>query len=174
LSKTSELRHSSFYLSAFFAHIFTGSFALILGLFQFRRSKIWEPVHKRLGKVYVFTVLILTAPAGFVIAFFSNGGIIPVISFLMLATLWWSFTFLAYRRILNENVEAHQNFMYRSYALTLSAVTLRLYIFLAAILFHLSGELVYVWVSVLCWVPNLLIAELLIFLRRREKQIAAI
>ena len=55
--------------------------------------------------------------------------------------------------------------MIRSFALTLAAVTLRLYLPLAAIL-SINFEDAYRAISFLAWVPNLLLAEL--YLRQRR------
>ncbi|HEY0653048.1 MAG TPA: DUF2306 domain-containing protein [Chryseosolibacter sp.] len=158
LTKSEAVLQSILFLPAFYAHIATGSIVLLIGLFQFRsdRKSIW---HRRLGTVYIATILLATAPAGFIMGWFANGGMIPRVSFMVLAVLWWYFTFVAWRKILVRDIVAHQAYMYRSYALTLSAVTLRLYIFGAALFFDLRGEEVYVWVSVLSWVPNLVVAE---------------
>lgn len=49
--------------------------------------------------------------------------------------------------------------MIRSFALTFAAVTLRLYLPLH-LLFQVSFDDAYRAISFLCWVPNLLIAEL--------------
>jgi hypothetical protein len=47
----------------------------------------------------------------------------------------------------------------RNFALTLAAVTLRMYLPLMLFLLHWSFRTSYITVSWLCWVPNLLVAE---------------
>jgi hypothetical protein len=162
LTKTRAMLATNFYLPAFYGHVFTGCLVLIIGIFQFRLHRSKPALHRFLGKIYIVTILLVTAPAGLIMGYYSNGGIIPTISFMMLATLWWASTYVAWRKIRKRDFAGHQVYMYRSYALTLSAVTLRLYTFLAALIFGLRGEDVYIWVSCLSWIPNLLIAEILI------------
>jgi len=55
--------------------------------------------------------------------------------------------------------------MIRSFALTLAAVTLRIYIPIGLAL-PVPFEVSYQAISFLCWVPNLLLAEL--YLRRQK------
>jgi hypothetical protein len=59
----------------------------------------------------------------------------------------------------------HRAWMIRSFALTFAAVTLRLYLPLAAVL-SLDFVDAYRAISFLAWVPNLVVVEL--YLRRRE------
>jgi hypothetical protein len=56
----------------------------------------------------------------------------------------------------------HRRWMIRSWALTLAAVTLRLYMLAPG----MSSLDAYRAISFLCWVPNLVVAEL--YLRRRQ------
>jgi hypothetical protein len=51
--------------------------------------------------------------------------------------------------------------MVRNFALTFAAVTLRLWL-PASIAVSIPGELAYQVIAWLCWVPNLLVAELLL------------
>jgi hypothetical protein len=57
--------------------------------------------------------------------------------------------------------------MLRNYSLTFAAVTLRIYLPLAAAIMHLSFIPSYRVISWLCWVPNLVVAEALV--RRARK-----
>lgn len=162
-SKSSELLNSSLYLIAFYTHIFPGGLALISGVTQFfkklRTKKLG--LHRFLGKIYIISVL-LSGTAGLCIAFFAEGGIISSIGFGLLAILWLFTTIKAYSAIRNKDINNHQKWMIRSYALCLAAVTLRIYIpvFLAFIgMEFIPAYRIIAW---LCWVPNLLIAEFII------------
>jgi hypothetical protein len=66
----------------------------------------------------------------------------------------------------------HGRWMARSFALTFAAVTLRLYMPLASFL-PVSGEDAYRAIAYLCWIPNLLIAELLLRTRFSSRLPAA-
>jgi hypothetical protein len=60
--------------------------------------------------------------------------------------------------------------MIRNFSLTLAAVTLRQYLPFALFVLHWPFLRAYVPISWLCWVPNLILAELII---RRRWSIAA-
>jgi len=61
--------------------------------------------------------------------------------------------------------------MIRNFALSLAAVTLRVYMPLMLAGFHWPFRFTYITVSWLCWIPNLLIAEWLI--RRSHANVVA-
>ena len=150
------------YLSAFYAHISVGFIVLATGLLQFSRRMMcrFKAWHRLAGKVYIVLVLSIMAPSGLIMGVYANGGFTTQLCFVLLASLWWYYTAQAYRAIRKGKVAAHSTFMYRSYALTLSAVALRIYSFLGVYCWGLQGPEVYqvlVWLS---WVPNLLLVEL--------------
>ena len=65
------------------------------------------------------------------------------------------------------DVDAHRAWMLRSYALTLAAVTLRIYIPLSQVA-GVEFEAAYQAISWFCWVPNLLIVEWIVLTRNRR------
>src|ERR1700712_398945 len=73
---------TGWYLPAFYCHIFGSSIILIAGFFQFSK-KVYNnrPLHKALGKLYVFGVLIFAAPGAYVMTLFVNRGTGVFISF---------------------------------------------------------------------------------------------
>jgi len=149
-------------------HLALGGTVLIAGAFQFsqriRRNHL--AVHRWLGRVYVGGVLV-SGLAGLYMAFSASGGVVARFGFGLLAVTWLVSTGLAFANILARHVLQHQQWMTRSYALCLAAVTLRLYI----PLFMMSGvsfDQAYPAIAWLCWVPNLLIAEWLILPRVRS------
>ncbi len=72
-------------------------------------------------------------------------------------------TLLGWRAVLQGRFAVHRRWMIRSWALTLAAVTLRLYLPLVMVL-DLPFLPWYRAISFLAWVPNLVVAEL--WLRR--------
>lgn len=118
-----------YYQIAFFTHVYTSIFVLIFGAFQFSKKlrKKFKKLHQNFGKAYVFLVLFFAAPSGLVMGYHGNGGISSQISFCLLGILWFYFTLKALLYIRKKNIHAHQNFMILSYALTLSAISLRLF-----------------------------------------------
>ena len=85
------------------------------------------------------------------------------ISFIILALLWLLVTFLSFYYAKKLNFKAHQKFAIRSFALTLSAISLRLFKYIIVFLFHTPPMDTYRIVSWLGWVFNLIIAEIIIF-----------
>lgn len=165
LTKTESVRYSV-YLPAFYIHIVTGSIVLLTGVFQLskRIRARYTAWHRAAGKVYIFVILIFTAPSGLVMALYANGGLVAGIGFALLALLWWLFTLKGFKNALHMHWDVHREFMLRSYALTFAAVTLRLYSFFFA-LAGLRGESIYTIIAWLSWVPSLIVME--IYLRQK-------
>lgn len=99
-----------------------------------------------------------------IMSFYANGGRIAQTSFVILTTLWILFTFLAFLSIRKGKIERHVKWMIRSYALTLSAVTLRFYAYaFDAMGLTLGPRETYWLLAYLSWIPNLIIAQVLIY-----------
>ena len=162
-SKPSELLLNIVWKSFFYTHISFGGVALLTGWSQFSKKLRDRKLllHRRIGKVYVSSV-ILSGVAGLYVACFSTGGLITHFGFGILAFLWLLTTVKAFITIRQGNINAHQNWMIRSYALCFAAVTLRLWIPVFQIIFQMEFNPAYQVISWLCWVPNLMVAELII------------
>ena len=132
---------TGWYLPAFYCHIFGSSIILLAGFFQFSK-KVYNnrPLHKALGKLYVFGVLFFASPGAYVMMLFINRGTAVFLSFFMQNTLWVIFTLSAWLLIKNGKIDEHIRMMRRSYGLAFAAVTLRFYIWLFTILGN-GGEL---------------------------------
>ncbi len=167
-SKSQELLSTAIYNVGFYTHIFLGALALLIGWSQF--SKKWRlkniKLHRTIGKIYVVAAL-LSGLAGLYIAFYATGGIETKLGFGILAVLWLTTTTVAFISIKNKKIIAHQKWMIRSYALCFAAVTLRLWMPILPAVFNLKFIESYSIISWLCWVPNLIFAEILI--RRMAK-----
>ncbi len=158
-----------FYLIAFYIHVFTAILALPAGATQFAPAirRQYPQVHRINGRLYVGAILMLGGPSGFYIGLFANGGLPSRISFCLLALLWIGCTLQAYRKARSGDLSAHKAFMYRSFALTLSALTLRAWKVALVPLFHPHPMDLYRIIAWLGWIPNLLIAEYLIAKMKR-------
>jgi len=147
-----------------FIHVAGAVAALVLGSFQFlpalRRGS--RPPHRWVGRLYVMGCLIGGA-AGLILAFGSSAGPIASAGFGGLAVIWIVVTLLGWRAVLQGRFADHRRWMIRSWALTLAAITLRLYLPLVMAL-DLPFLPWYRAISFLAWVPNLIAAEL--WLRR--------
>lgn len=144
---------------ATFAHLMGGAIALVAGAFQLntRLRTRFIGVHRWLGRLYVLAVAI-GGVAAFALALHSFGGLVARVGFGLLAVCWLGSTLNAYRHIREGNWRTHRSWMIRSYALTLAAVTLRVYL-PSSQLAGVPMTVAYPVISWLCWVPNLLIAE---------------
>lgn len=153
-----------YYKFAFFSHVYSSIIVIILGLSQFSRTirNQFSIIHKLNGKAYILLTLLIASPSGLIMAFHANGGLVSQISFSVLSVLWFLFTLKAYLYIKKEDYRKHRNFMIRSYALTLSAISLRLFKYVIVFFFELPPMDTYKIVAILGWTTNLGIAELII------------
>lgn len=168
-SKTAALLAQWPWRIGFYGHIIGGILALTLGPFQFLRKFRTKniPLHRLFGKVYVFAILIGSVCA-FYAALYANEGIIAQTGFACLAVAWFYTTLRAYQTIRQGDLEGHKRWMVRSYACTMAAITLRIWLPLGTIGFGITFPIMYRTVAWLCWVPNLLVAEWLISRKKFE------
>ena len=152
-----------------FIHIAGGLVALALGAFQLNsRLRIrFLAVHRGLGRLYILAV-IAGGIAGFILALSSSGGLVAHFGFGLMAVCWLGTTLNAFWHIRRGDAPEHRIWMLRSYALTLAAVTLRIYLPMSLVM-GVEFEAAYQAISWLCWVPNLLIVEWFVIVRLPEK-----
>ena len=170
-SKSAELLQNDVWNAAFYLHISLGAIAMLTGWSQFiRRLRDRNlNLHRTLGKIYLIAVT-LSGLGGLYIALFASGGIVSVLGFSGLALAWLFTSTRAYLSIRNKDIDRHQYWMIRSYALCWAAVTLR--IWLPLLQFALGMEFIsaYRIIAWLCWVPNLVVAEMIVTtLKKRLK-----
>jgi uncharacterized membrane protein len=161
--------------AAFYTHVVAGGIALVLGPLQFWRGlrDRHRSLHRWTGRTYL-TAVGVAGVASLVMAPFSQAGLVGLFGFGSLAVLWLVTGWKAFRAIRGGDVASHRAWMMRNFALTYAAVTLRLWLGVLLGAQALPGgefdigaafENAYAAVPFLCWLPNLVIAELLI--RRR-------
>lgn len=148
------------------SHLAGGLIALALGPWQLngRLRQRTLGLHRWMGRGYVLAVLV-GGLGGLALARVSMEGFVTHAGFGLLAVLWLLATLLGYLRIRAGDETTHRQWMIRSYALTLAAVTLRVYL-PVSLLMGISFAEVYQAVSWLCWVPNLIFVEWVILRRR--------
>lgn len=164
LSIKQDYIHLLHYRIAFFIHVFSSILVLLAGYTQFSNylKCRYPKMHRRLGWIYVIVTLFLAGPSGFLIGLYANGGLSSRIAFCLLALLWILFTAIALVKIIKKQVSSHRAWMIRSFALALSAITLRAWKYILVLLFHPKPMDVYQIVAWLGWTLNLLIAEVII------------
>ncbi|WP_412674990.1 DUF2306 domain-containing protein [Aneurinibacillus aneurinilyticus] len=155
---------SAFWYIMLFIHAATSVVALVIGPFtlstKFREKNISR--HRMLGKIYMIGIL-LGGVSGLYLSFYATGGLVGKSGFGLLSVFWLISAYQALNRVRNKKIQEHQNWMIRNYSLTFAAVTLRLWLPLFVLLFGSAHfELSYAVISWLAWVPNLIIAEIVI------------
>lgn len=163
--------HIGYWRWSFYVHVFTSTLVLLAGFTQFSRyiMRRLPLLHRGMGWTYLVTIVFVSGPASMMMAWHANGGLPARASFSLLAACWIFFTARAGWLAISGRYRQHGDFMIRSYALTLSAIMLRLYTFLMAFLpIGLSPVNIYIATAWLSWVPNLIVAEWLIGYRRRS------
>ncbi|MES1158952.1 MAG: DUF2306 domain-containing protein [Terricaulis silvestris] len=160
-------------LNALIAHATGAGLALLIGPFQFidtirRRA---PTVHHWIGRTYVLACIV-GGLAGAWLAPNTTAGPFAAVGFFLLAVAWLTTTTLAWRAAaVKHDYQAHKRWMVRSFALTFAAVTLRLYLplsFMAGIDFTIG----YPAIAWLCWVPNLIAAEVWLASRKLTPAVA--
>ena len=158
-SKSEALLGNTLWNIGFYTHISLGGIALLTGWLQFSkklRQKNMQ-LHRRIGKVYVGSVL-LSAITGFSIGYFATGGIVSSVGFMSLAVIWFYTTLRAFLLAKAGDISGHQRMMIFSYAACWGAVTLR--IWLPILVMYFEGEFIpaYRIVAYLSWIPNIAFA----------------
>jgi len=161
-SKSGDLLANALWNTAFYTHIILGGIALLIGWLQFstklRLTKL--SLHRTIGKIYIVSVL-MSSVAGIGIGFFATGGLLTSAGFICLGIIWFTTTRQAYLEIKNGKVEQHRRLMIYSYAACFAAVTLRLWLPLLILLFG-NFIIAYSVVAWLSWVPNMVVANLIV------------
>lgn len=166
-----EYIHIKIWMYSFYIHVFTSILCLAAGMTQFSASlRLKSPrLHRQIGKIYVYSILLINFPVALVMAYYANGFLPSKIAFFILDILWFWFTLKAVIEIKRKNIEGHEKFMIRSYALTFSAITLRTWKFVISSAIDIDPQILYMIDAWLGFVPNLLIAELIIWINSRRK-----
>ncbi len=156
--------HFIHYKIAFYIHVSFSVFSLFAGFTQFSKTirRKHPKIHRIFGWIYLISILLFAAPSGLIIGYYANGGFWSQLAFCLLAIGWFWFTLRAFWAIKQKDYQKHQIFMIRSFALTLSAITLRLWKYLIVLAFQPRPMDVYQIVAWLGWVLNLIIAEIII------------
>lgn len=161
---------------AFQIHVITSSFVLLAGFTQFSQSirKNMPRLHRYAGWLYIIATLGLALPSGFILAFSANGGLSTQICFTILGLLWGGSTLFALYFAFHRQWLRHRNWMIRSFALALSALSLRTWKLslyqLQPYIDWLTPTHIYQLEAWLGWGVNLLIAEFIIYRLMKKKK----
>lgn len=164
-----DVVHTQPWRLAFQIHVITSSLVLLAGFTQFSKDirRKLPRLHRYAGWLYIFITLGLALPSGFILALSANGGLSTQIAFVSLGLLWGLSSLLALYYAFQRQWSKHRNWMIRSFALALSALSLRTW---KLALYEvqpywdwLTPIHIYLLESWLGWTINLLIAEIIIY-----------
>lgn len=145
------------------AHFFFAGAALLLAPLQVNawlRGR-WPRAHRVGGWLYAACVLVGGAGA-LAMAPQAQGGLVNAIAFTVLALLWIATTATGIGYAVAGDTARHRRWMWRSVALTASAVTLRLILGFGLGVLHAPFMPVYIVAAWGCWTINLALCELLL------------
>lgn len=140
-------------------HATSAATALLIGPFQFmaRLRQSRPTVHRVTGVIYVSACL-AGGVSALPLALGSAAGHVASAGFLALGTAWMATTAIAVQRIAAGKIADHGRWMARSFALTLSALTLRVDLFVSGML-GMDYFVAYPIIAWACWLPNMLVLE---------------
>ncbi len=143
-----------------YVHAGGGATALLMTPLQMAGGprRRFPSLHRWTGRVYALGCLV-GGLGGLICAFGTTSGPVATLGFGGLAVAWLTTTTQGWRFAVARQFGDHRAWMIRSFSLTFSAVTLRLYLPTLPLL-GLTFEQGYVASSYLAWIPNLIIAEL--------------
>ncbi|MGG2133371.1 DUF2306 domain-containing protein [Bacillus sp. S2(2024)] len=146
-----------------YVHIIFGLIALLLGPLQFSHKIRQKSIntHKLIGKIYVLSIFISSC-IGLYLSYYATGGWVSVIRFYSLTVAWMYTTVVGFLMIRKGNIKKHKQWMMRSYAVTLTFVTFRIWSLLVLLITQERGVL-YGLTIIFSWVLNLLIVEWMFF-----------
>jgi hypothetical protein len=170
-----DIVNDSIWRPTFYIHVISGMLVILVGPFQFLKSfrNKYLNWHKLGGKIYAYSILLLAAPTGLIMAFYAEGGVWSTVAFSIMSILWFVTTLMAVIKIKQRKIEEHKMWMMRSYALSFAAVTLRLLVPLFSLFIFDNEDLITVSTAWLSWMLNLLVAEGMIFAIQQKHKRAA-
>jgi len=170
LGAKQDMVHNRIWLSAFYVHLFFGAVATLTGipLFFPRIVAFRSRLHKQLGRIYVFSILLLGGPTGLYLAFFAEGGSPATIGFILMSAAWIIPTYMAVAKIMKGDIQGHYNWMIRSYCMTMSGVTLRLLTPVGSRYIGFDENTNFILSAYVPWMFNILLGELIVAFNRRR------
>jgi uncharacterized membrane protein len=165
-----EATFTGLYRPAFYVHIVSGPIVLVNGLIllgeRFRSRH--GGMHRVLGRVQVFVLLLFVLPSGVVMSRHAFGGWPAGLSFLLLSltTAWCAIAGVVQAR--RHRYDDHRRWMLRSYVLICSAVALRLISGATGLVEVTSPEEAYIVAAWSSWLFPLAAFELAERLRAKQ------
>lgn len=165
-----DIINHSLWRPTFYVHVISSMLVILVGPFQFLETfrNRYLTLHKMSGKIYVYSILLLAAPSGFIMAFYAEGGLYATIPFVLMSVFWFYTTLVAVLKIMQGKIVEHKQWMMRSFAFTLAAVTLRLLVPFFSTFILDNEDLITISTAWLSWLLNLFIVEGIIFAQNKK------
>ena len=103
-------------------------------------------------------------------SFNATGGVLAEWGFRLMAIFWLLTTVVAVWHAVNGNITLHKKWIYRSIAMTSAAISFRIYLGLGMEVLDFPFMAVYISISWLSWVLNLVVCEIILYRRQRNLQ----
>ena len=163
-----ERYFSGVYQWAFYAHILSGPFSLILGMILISdRFRLWFPKwHRYLGRIQAISVLCVVPPSGLWMSYYAEAGMSAAMGCAILAIATGTFVALGWRSAVRRHFSEHRRWMWRCFLCLSSAVVLRLIAGLA-IVTDIDGEWIYPMSAWISWLVPLMAFEFVELVNRR-------
>lgn len=144
-------------------HIVLAIFSLLTGpLGVIKRIRVkFIKFHRWNGRVYVLSILLNFIP-GVYVSFFATGGWLSTMGFLILNTFWLGTTILGYWFIKKQKVILHSQWIIRSFFLSFANITIYIIVAITHNAMNFPYGNAYTIAVWLCWILNLIIAEIII------------
>ncbi|WP_313804274.1 DUF2306 domain-containing protein [Cytobacillus sp.] len=144
-------------------HIVLAIFSLLTGpLGVIKRIRVKSNnFHRWNGRIYVLSILLNFIP-GVYVSFFATGGWPSTLGFLILNTLWLGTTILGYWYIKKQKIILHSQWIIRSFFLSFANITIYIIVAITHHAMNFPYGNTYTIAVWLCWILNLIIAEIII------------
>ncbi len=171
LKAKQDMLSNKLWVVFFFVHLFFGATATMTGwpLFFKRLVAFKSDWHKRIGKVYIYSILLFTGPTGVYLSFFAEGGHWATVGFLLMSMAWMFPTYMAFYFIINKNLKQHYRWIIRSYCMTLSGVTLRLFMPFGAKVVQWEEETTFI-ISSYVFILNIILGEIILLFNKKQQE----
>jgi len=171
LKQKQDMLDNKLWVVFFFVHLFFGAVATMSGwpLFFKRLVHFKSKWHRWIGTAYIISILFFTGPTGLYLAFYSEGGMWASVGFVMMSLAWMFPTYMAYKTIIEKDLKGHYRWIIRSYCMTLSGVTLRLYTPIGSLFVDFNSETNFI-ISSYVWIFNVLLAEVILLFNKKQQE----
>jgi len=159
-----ENRFWGTYCVFFYIHILTSPLVLLSGLIlPFERIRMRHgKLHRNLGRIHVFTILICLVPSGMAMSAEAFAGWRAGLSFFVLSLLTGTCAVLGVLQARRRWFDSHRRWMVRCYVLLCSAVVLRMISGAASVIGFEDPETAYCVAAWTSWIVPVAICEIVL------------